>query len=86
MRPRKSVYLNIRITREMAKKIRQLSRVRRHQLLSDFARELFTVAIRDAEERGEFAALPSRKKPRQTPTDPAPSAPAAVESEPKVAA
>jgi hypothetical protein len=88
MRPRdrKSVYLNVRITREMDKKIRQLRRARRHRAISDLARELFEEGVQHAEERGEFAALPVRKRTRSTPPDPAPATTNDVESEPQVAA
>lgn len=71
-RDRKSVYLNIRITRDMDKKIRLLRRARRHKRIADAARALFAEGLQHAEERGEFAALPVRKKPRRVTPDPAP--------------
>lgn len=85
-RHRKSVYLNIRVTRDLMRKISQLRRALKHDSVSDTCRGLFELGIAAHMERVGLEAHAHAERERLTAAIAAPERPPsqsrpAIESE-----
>ena len=90
-RHRKSVYLNIRVTRDLARRISRLSRALKHNSTADTCRELFELGLAAHAEKAEFEAHALAERERLTAVSRGPERPPSrveqpTESETKVAA